>query len=79
MDDQQRHALADEIRLDPAGRGYLTLYGLVGSANGGEWNVFNLLRDPGPGRLAAIGVDEGAMTIEDVRVALAFALLVEGA
>ena len=75
MDEKaRREALATEIKTDPAGRGYLAVYGAVGPANGGEWNVFNLLRDPAAARLAAIGVDEGAMTIEDVRAALAYAL-----
>lgn len=57
--------LVNEILNDPASMGYLSV-----ESDDVAWNIFNLLRAPATSRLAAIGLSETEMAIEDVRQAL---------
>lgn len=81
---QQRASLVAEIATDPTGRQYLTFApdatGPVFRSDAPEFNTFNLLRDPAWGEqvgdvfvqgLAALGIAESEMTVDDVRAALA--------
>lgn len=82
LTNDQRAALVAELRDDPTGRGYLGF-----ATDDPAWNVFNVLRDPAWGvtgeppeegapapftqGLAVLGIPEAALTIDDVRAALA--------
>ena len=64
---EQLTVLRGEIQNDPEGRGYMSPT-MVTDAR--AWNIFNMLRDPGVGRLAALGIEEFTMGIDDVREAM---------